>query len=90
MGKILIDEDVVQQALDALEPHKSTVLRQVTPIDLSITALRAAIERKDKVEPMAWLYEDNMGRKVTSILKPCDSWRPHTHVPLYALEELKK
>lgn len=35
---------VMQQALDALEPHKSTVLRWYTPVDAAIAALKEALK----------------------------------------------
>ena len=57
MSKILMDEAVARQVLDALELHKSTVLRWVTPVDKAITALRSAIEQHKVVEPVAWMYE---------------------------------
>lgn len=41
----------MKQALEALEPYKSTVLRWVTPVDKAITALHAAIEAAEKQEP---------------------------------------
>lgn len=58
--KILIEESVLRQALEALEPHKSTVLRWITPVDSAITALRAAIEAAEKQEPVAWMGEYNI------------------------------
>lgn len=58
--KILIEESVLRQALEALEPHKSTVLRWITPVDSAITALRAAIKATEKYKPVAWMGEYNI------------------------------
>jgi hypothetical protein len=58
--KILIDEEVVKQALDALdksidyfESHDKEVQPYVE-VHRSITTLRSALQADTKVEPVAW------------------------------------
>ena len=41
----------MQQALEALEPYKSTATRQYTKIDSAIDSLRIAIEDAEKPRP---------------------------------------
>ena len=43
---------LLQQARDALLPHKSTVLRQYTKVDAAIDALNAELAKPEPSEPV--------------------------------------
>ena len=70
--KILIEESVLRQALEALE---SSVLTD--KVYDAITALRSALEAAEQVEPVAWWEEDESALS----FKP---FRGGAWTPLYA------
>ena len=50
-------------------------------------ALNAEIEARAQQEPVAWIYEDMLGRKCVGFNKPLH--RLNTHEPLYTLPRAK-
>ena len=67
MTKLLIDEAVVRQALEALDSFDpwddfAALWKQTkdVSIDAAIIALRAALEQPAQQEPVAWLYKSPM------------------------------
>ena len=82
MTTYTITQEQRKQLMDALEPHKSTVLRWVTEEDAALSLLQSL--QPITQEPVAWMTDD--GRVCSDSTKDgamANSSKPSFHIPLY-------